>query len=150
MKTTFLLVDDDLDNSELFCETLKEVDHSVICHITISGEDALHLLEEIRKPTLIFADVHMPGMNGWEFLQRLKSHEVYKHIPVIMHSSVANQKEIDLAYQSGAYAFLIKPRQHKELKRILRSLINKIKAGSLEPLVLQGICLNKGYDLKEL
>ena len=146
MKTTFLLVDDDLENSELFCEALKEVDHSVICHIAIGGEDAFRILEEIRKPTFIFSDIQMPGMNGWEFLKKLKSHDRYKDIPVIMYSSIADQKEIDMAYQEGAYSFLIKPRYYKELKRVLNLLVNKIKTSSLGTVHSYGIPLNQIRD----
>jgi len=149
MKTTFLLVDDDLENSELFCEALKEVDHSVICHIAIGGEDALHVLKDIRKPTFIFSDIQMPGMNGWEFLRKLKSYDNYRDIPVIMYSSITNQKEIDMAYQEGAYSFLIKPSSYKELKRILHLLVNKIKTNSLGTIHSYGLPLNQSHDITE-
>ncbi len=133
MANEFLLVDDDSDDSELFCEALNEVDTSVHCHFALDGNEALIMLEEIN-PAVIFLDINMPGMNGWDCLTKLKSKEEYKHIPIIMYSTSSHQTEVDKAFNMGALSFFSKPSDYKELKAMLKEVVEKINNGTLESL----------------
>jgi CheY-like chemotaxis protein len=81
----FLVVDDDCDDTELFAEAIASVDASVSCYNAADGKQALDKLtnKDIERPDLIFLDINMPGMNGWQFLSGLKGNENLKSIPVI-------------------------------------------------------------------
>jgi CheY-like chemotaxis protein len=133
MANEFLLVDDDSDDSELFCEALHEVDNSVHCHFALDGQDALNKLPSLA-PDVIFLDINMPGMNGWDCLNKLKSDPDCKHIPVIMYSTSSHKTEVEKAFDMGAHSFFSKPSDYKQLKKVLRELIDKINDGTLDAL----------------
>jgi len=132
MEKIFLLADDDADDTELFCEALEEIDPSIICHCATDGKKLLDLLhsETLKKPQVIFLDVNMPGMNGWECLKQLKGSEAFKHIPVIMYSTSNHQLEADHALNMGALCYFTKPTYFHELKEILGVLAANVN-GSL-------------------
>jgi len=133
MVNGFLLVDDDSDDSELFCEALHEVDTSIHCHFALDGNEALNMLQEIN-PSVIFLDINMPGMNGWDCLTKLKSSEESKHIPVIMYSTSSHKTEVEKAFTLGALSFFSKPNDYKQLKAMLLEVVEKINNGTLESL----------------
>jgi PleD family two-component response regulator len=136
MENIFLLIDDDADDSELFREALQEADATMCLHCAENGEEALKLLEAIEKPVIIFLDINMPRMNGWECLKRLKNSTKYKDIPVIMYSTSSHQREIDIAIDLGALSFFTKPHSYRELKIMLNGVIEKMKANDLNSLQL--------------
>ncbi|HMJ70473.1 MAG TPA: response regulator [Cyclobacteriaceae bacterium] len=129
---TFLLADDDADDKTLFCEALAEIDPGIICHTAADGKEALAILSETRarKPDIIFLDINMPIMDGWQCLGKLKEDRHHKNIPVIMYSTSSYQRDIDLALQNGAICFFTKPSDYRELRSILR-LIATHPVGSL-------------------
>ncbi len=67
-----LLADDDMDDTEMFCEALADIDESIICHCAVNGSDALRILDGLKElPSVIFLDLNMPLMNGWDCLTHL-------------------------------------------------------------------------------
>ena len=121
-EVTFLLADDDADDKTLFCEALSEIDPAIVCHTASDGKEALEILSEkqIKKPNIIFLDINMPVMDGWQCLGRLKEHMDHKDIPVIMYSTSSYQRDIELALQGGAFCFFTKPSDYRELRNILK------------------------------
>jgi CheY-like chemotaxis protein len=119
---TFLLADDDADDKTLFCEALAEIDPAIVCHTASDGEEALAILshKQIGKPSIIFLDINMPVMDGWQCLGRIKEHTDHRHIPVIMYSTSSYQRDIDLALENGAFCFFTKPSDYRQLRSILR------------------------------
>lgn len=134
MEKIFLLADDDTDDTELFCEALEQVDPSIICYCAADGKKLLEILdnESLKKPQLIFLDINMPGMNGWECLKRLKDSEAYRQIPVLMYSTSAHQREADRALDMGALCFFTKPTYFNELKEILQVLASNVDGNLLK------------------
>ncbi len=119
---TFLLADDDADDKTLFCEALSEIDPAIVCHTASDGKEALQILSEqqIMKPNIIFLDINMPVMDGWQCLVKLKEHNTHKDIPVIMYSTSSYQRDIEQALEGGAFCFFTKPSDYRELRNILR------------------------------
>ena len=130
-KYFFLLVDDDADDSELFKEALNEVDDAAIFYHAENGEEALKKLNELHLPEIIFVDINMPRMNGWEFLRALKFIERYRTIPVIMYSTTSHPEEIQTANALGV-TFQTKPSSYSDLKKMLAGVIARLKNSSLE------------------
>jgi CheY-like chemotaxis protein len=131
---TFLLVEDDSDDTELFTEAIGAVDASVLCYSAADGREALAKLnaKSIGAPDLIFLDINMPGMNGWQLLNRLKSDQSYKDIPVIMYSTSSQIKDIKNASASGALCFFTKPNSFLKLKKILEVVVSCMERNALD------------------
>ena len=71
------------------------------------------------KPVAILLDIMMPGRDGWQVLQDLKTHEATKHIPVIIASIVDEREK---GFSLGAAEYLVKPILEEDLKRALKTL----------------------------
>lgn len=117
----FLLADDDYDDATLFCEALTQIAPVMECNTVENGKALFELLSKNQdlKPDIIFLDINMPIMNGWECLKNLKSHQVYKDIPAVIYSTSSSRRDIDMAYSLGALLFLTKPDDFQELCKIL-------------------------------
>jgi DNA-binding NtrC family response regulator len=103
-RTNIMIIDDSYTNRMLLKAVLEELDmHIIEVH---SGMKALKLLTE-TIPDIILLDMCMPLMNGLDFLKELQS--IRKNIPVIVISVLDDQAYMKLAYQHGAYDYLIKP-----------------------------------------
>ncbi|GAB1536841.1 hypothetical protein ADMFC3_24720 [Geovibrio sp. ADMFC3] len=88
--------------------------------IEILGEAENH---EEKLPDLILMDIVMPQMNGIEAVQRLKTHPVYEHIPVIMISVKNDAQTLSDAFEAGAADFILKPVSKPVLKARVDAII---------------------------
>lgn len=123
-ENVFLLADDDQDDQEMFFEALTSINESIVCHAVLNGREALEKLNELEKsPDLIFLDVNMPVMTGWECLEKLKKEERYKNIPVVIISTSSYLREKKIALEMGALCYLTKPNDFDELKDVLRIIV---------------------------
>jgi CheY-like chemotaxis protein len=121
MSKRFLVIDDDSDDRELFSEALASIDPDIVCDQATDGSEALKRLigQDIAKPDIVFLDINMPIMNGWQFLMRLKNEEQYKNIPVIVYTTSSNVKDRMIADDLGALCFITKPHAYGRLKNLL-------------------------------
>src|ERR1700760_2653029 len=120
MTTRFLLIDDDTDDRELFSEALASVDPAIAVDQATDGAEALiRLGDGVVTPDIIFLDINMPVMNGWQFLSKLKQQDAYKHIPVIVYSTSSNIKDRRTADEMGALCFITKPHAFRLLQNVL-------------------------------
>ncbi len=108
-----LVVDDDDISLMLMSSLLKH--HKCIKKLykAKNGLDALGLLNQNPKIDLIFLDIQMPLMNGFECLSNMQNHPKLKHIPVIIMTTDETQQE--QAFKLGAYEFITKPIRQQEL-----------------------------------
>jgi len=78
------------------------------------ARDGLELLQGLRSaarqaPDVIFLDINMPRLDGFEVLTQLKADPHLRTIPVIMVTSTDSQREINRAYELGASSYVVKP-----------------------------------------
>ena len=111
-----LVIEDDERAADLVRLLLEAEGFSV--RRTASAEAALLLLP-LQGLTLITLDVQLPGINGWEFLQRLRERGVQANVPVVIVSSHIDSQ---LALTGGAAAVLQKPISRAELRNSLDNL----------------------------
>jgi len=76
-----------------------------------SAEEALRLVDEC-KPELITLDINLPGMDGWDFLSRVKGVQAWSEIPVVVVSVAANH---EVGISLGAASILQKPVNRRKL-----------------------------------
>lgn len=130
MKKTILLIDDDIDEIELMKEVVAELDPDVDCHYARNGVHALSILGSLESsmPDMIFLDINMPVMNGWEFLKNLKSSPHFKEIPVVVYTTSNRDEDRSMAIRLGACHYIRKPEDYRLLKKELASLILKAES----------------------
>jgi CheY-like chemotaxis protein len=109
-----------IDDNEGLVELLKRYLTNQACRViaATSGQEGLILAEE-APPDVIVLDVMMPGMHGWEFLQRLRNQPRTADVPVIVCSIINNP---ELAYSLGASLFLLKPVSRQDILDALHKL----------------------------
>jgi CheY-like chemotaxis protein len=127
MSRAFLIVDDDQDDKELFKEALLAVDSDIICYCSENAEEAFDKLDNhLSSIELIFVDINLPEMSGWQFLRKIKRHEAYKHIPVLMYSTSSHIRDKEIAVDLGAICLITKPHKFKTLKDILTLVVSAL------------------------
>jgi len=111
-----LVIDDDADARTLLAETLGELG----CTVTFarSGEEGLDRAREFR-PDLITLDLHMPGLDGWETLRRIRADEKLAEIPVMVVSVSATQSASQVGNMLGDVDVLDKPVSMNALQRVV-------------------------------
>lgn len=121
-----LLVEDDVDDQILFIEALKQLNNNVKYTIAYDGKDALDKLKVLKHlPDLIFLDINMPRMNGFEFLTYLNTDSLFSPIPVIVLSTSNNIAE--KVFQQGAFGYIVKPTSTRKLQSEIEHVFELVK-----------------------
>jgi two-component system, sensor histidine kinase and response regulator len=111
-KGDILIVDDTLDNLRLLSAMLTEQGYEV--RSVTNGSMALIGIQA-QAPDLILLDITMPGMNGYEVCQHLKSNPQTQEIPVIFISALNEVFDKVKAFSVGGVDFINKPFQIEEV-----------------------------------
>jgi signal transduction histidine kinase len=117
-----LVVDDDEGNRDVLSQRLKKQGYAVEC--AKDGRQALEMLESTPYD-LVLLDIMMPEMDGYEVLQRLKSDERLRHMPVIMISALSEMESVARCIEMGAEDYLNKPFNATLLKARLTACLEK-------------------------
>ena len=107
MTKKVLLADDEEDILALVAATLGNDDRYTLV-LARDGEEALKRAEE-SSPDLIFLDVMMPKMDGYEVCERLKSNRSTAHAKVVMLTALVQEADKRRAEQVGADSYFSKP-----------------------------------------
>ena len=122
---TCLLVDDDVDDQEIFCTVIDSIAPSSKCVTAIYGQSALAMLQSGEvTPDIIFLDVNMPLMNGRQFLHEANQAELIRNVPVIVLTTSADQRTKSEVLDMGAARFITKPDRFSEWEAILKQILN--------------------------
>jgi two-component system, OmpR family, alkaline phosphatase synthesis response regulator PhoP len=105
-KKTVLVIDDDLDMSELICAVLKEAGYNAAA--ALDGKEGLEKAKEIA-PDLVLLDIMLPKMDGIEVCRNLANDTNTKSIPVIMVTVKQELSSKLASYIAGARRYITKP-----------------------------------------
>ena len=122
-----LIVDDDADDVEIFCEAIAEIDPAIKCDSAENGEEALKLLRNAfyDQPDFIFLDLNMPRMNGKQCLAELKKDPQLKDIPVIVYTTSKLDEDFQETSRLGAMLFITKPTRLTKLVEAITFVLSK-------------------------
>jgi DNA-binding response OmpR family regulator len=100
-----LLIEDDKFLRELMSRKLMALDYDV--SVAVNGEEGLQKIKD-EKPDLVLLDLILPGINGFEVLERAKNDPETVTIPVIILSNLGQGEDIERGLKLGAKDFLVK------------------------------------------
>jgi two-component system, chemotaxis family, chemotaxis protein CheY len=101
-----LVVDDSASMRAILRRTLQERGFEIVT--SSSGIDALATLGQ-QKLDLVLIDWNMPGMNGFELLQRIRREPNYAAVKLVMVTTETNKAEMVHALNAGANEYIMKP-----------------------------------------
>jgi CheY-like chemotaxis protein len=126
-----LLVEDDPNDVFFLERAMKKANISLPMHNAINGQDALDYLqaagkyrdrEIYRLPSVIFLDLKLPFVHGFEVLRWIKQQSALANIPVFILTSSLEEEDRQESLNLGAQGFFIKPPTTETLHRIFKVL----------------------------
>ena len=118
-----LLVDDEADALELIQRVLEN--QGALVTTVRSGDDALRLLES-SAPDVLISDIGMPGMDGYQFMRRMRAAEPkQRRIPALALTAFARPDDRKHAILAGYQAHLAKPFDMAELAIVVAGLVGR-------------------------
>ena len=120
--TRILIVEDNNDVSTFIGSVINNAN----IYYARNGKEGLEKALQI-VPDVIITDIMMPEMNGIEMCEKIRQSEILCHIPIIIISAKAEQKDKIEGIKSGADAFLHKPFNAEELNITINSLLERRK-----------------------
>lgn len=102
-----LVVDDNADNRDLVVLRLKTIGPYEILEAS-NGKEALKIAAD-SKPDLIFMDLMMPVMDGWQATRTLRETEWAKKLPIIAFTAYTSDSDIANALEAGCNDYIAKP-----------------------------------------
>jgi CheY-like chemotaxis protein len=123
-KIRCLLVDDDIDDRELFLMALHNASDHIDCRTASNGVEALELLEQSdTKPDFIFLDVNMHKMNGLDCLDRIRQMEELNRTRIYIYSTTSSPEVIERSRRQNA-RFIVKPHNINSLREMLEGIFH--------------------------
>ncbi len=126
-----LLVEDNPNDAELALNNFKKHNLANKIHWVEDGEQAIDYLfatgkytrRNVKdKPKLILLDLKLPKVDGLEVLQKVKSDERLKTIPVVILTSSCEETDIIKSYQLGVNSYIVKPVDFEHFSRSVSEL----------------------------
>jgi CheY-like chemotaxis protein len=123
-----LIVEDFDDDAKLLQLLLTNGGIFNPVRVALSAEEAMTYLEGVPPysnralyplPSVIFVDLKLPGINGFELLRWLKARPELKNIFLVVLSATGDLVSVQAAYDLGANSFLIKPCQPADLENLV-------------------------------
>lgn len=128
---TILLVEDDPGDQELARRALDESAMENQLFIAEDGEEALDYLyhrgrfedpESSPRPDLILLDLNMPRMDGKQVLEKIRSDENLRTLPVVVLTTSRHEEDVLRSYELGVNSYLTKPADLDELVSLVKAL----------------------------
>lgn len=124
MNKAILLAEDSLDDELFFRRVLLAAGVQNPVFATRDGRNTIAYLDgadpfsdrqAFPLPSILFLDLKMTPVDGWEVLAWLKAKPMFSKMPVIVLTQIEGMKELTKAYSLGAKSFLVKPFKHATL-----------------------------------
>ncbi len=124
-KDKVLLVDDEIEVTMLVAEVMRE--QGFLVETAASGIDALQKMEAF-SPDVIISDIKMPGMDGFEFCQKVREQIQWQDIPFIFLTAVDNIDSIRSSRIAGADEYIVKPYDIIDIILAVQTKLERIRS----------------------
>ena len=114
---SILVIEDDKDITDAMRDALSYMGYQVL--VAGNGQEALDLLQKSEKPCMIFLDLMMPVMDGWEFRKIQQQNPLLKDIPVVVVSADGHAKK--KAEMLQVQHALVKPIEFDDLVKVAQT-----------------------------
>jgi DNA-binding response OmpR family regulator len=119
-----LLIDDDLEDAELFMEAVLLEHPDTICNIATNPLVAFEdLMVSEDLPDWIFVDFNMPAINGAELIHKMKSETRLAHISFVLMSSHSYEVIASLTSKYEKVKYIVKPSSFPEMVALVGSVL---------------------------
>ncbi len=120
-----LLADDDEDDRLLFKDAIDSLQMNTQLVMVKNGLELLEYLELEGSvlPDMIFLDLNMPVMGGFECLSRIRSNPTLQNLSVAIYSTSSSKKDIEESLIKGANIYINKPNDFGALKSLMKRII---------------------------
>ncbi len=123
IKKSILIIDDDEVITSLIDTILTKEGYEV--HIANNGVDGLKMAMEV-KPNLIFMDITMPGQDGYETTESIKSRQELFEIPIVFLSGQSEGEDNGKAFAKGGVSFICKPFANQQLISLTKLILETV------------------------
>jgi len=139
---TILLVEDNADDEQLTLRAMRQSEIPNIIRVARDGAEAIDYLygpTAGRLPDLVLLDLKLPKISGLEVLERIRSEDQSKALPVVVLTSSDEERDIVKSYNLGANSYIRKPVDFDEFIDAVRQLglywlmMNRTKRGFQSP-----------------
>jgi CheY-like chemotaxis protein len=118
-----LLVDDDARNIFALSSVLERRGMNVLT--ATNGSDAISIIEKESKVAIVLMDIMMPGMDGYETMQAIRSDPAFRRLPIIALTAKAMKGDREKCLEAGASDYLAKPVNTEQLLTALRMWLHR-------------------------
>jgi CheY-like chemotaxis protein len=128
MKQTahIILADDDPDDCFIFSALSQEVSKDIRVTCLHDCTSLLHYLTDNPPPDMVFLDLNMPILSGWDCLKKIRENLQWNKIPVVIYSTASRQDMMELCYKLGANMYIVKPNDSAKLKEAISLAIKDL------------------------
>lgn len=125
MSGKILIVDDEVHIRMLLEQTLEELEED--CGVEIlsaqNGEEGLELIRS-QKPDVVFLDIMMPKLNGYEVCQRVKEDPEVAGVGIVLLTAKGQEVDRRQGLELGASRYMTKPFDPDEVLKVAKELLN--------------------------
>ncbi len=124
-KMTIFYTDDDKEDLDFFREATESIDQNIEV-VTLGGSSQLlHIIDNPPPhPHILFLDLNMPGLNGFDVLEILRSKDASQRLPIVIFSTSNDEELIRKSRELGANFYVPKSVSFESLRRSIEHAIN--------------------------
>jgi CheY-like chemotaxis protein len=116
---TALVIDDNRPTADSLCQMLSLL--GVEAEAAYGPRAAMLVLQQ-KRPDIVFLDINLPGIDGFEVLAYLRREPRFKEMPVVIITSDDQPETAQKARRTGALLLIVKPVTIELLERVLRTV----------------------------
>lgn len=129
-EVTILLVEDDPGHARLIEKNLRRSNITNDIVVINDGQQAVDFLfsegdysgRRPHRPILVLLDLNLPGLDGYQVLQRMKGDDRTKRIPVVILTTTDDVREVERCYDLGCNVYVTKPVDYEQFSDAIRKL----------------------------